>query len=314
MEENIKALSELCNILFTKKLSTSWQKEYANRLGDLFVKYKICEKKDKYIPNKEYDLKKIISSYTYSDIEALVLEYIDAKKNDIKLQKYKILKNEEPFLFRNKKLYKIIALKEFFINDIHIEKDTIGGYIESEDNLSQNDYSWLCEGSIVADNSIIKNDSYIDSGIKIYKNVIIDNSKIIQKIENKGKLLLFVPTIEISNNVKIVKTNIYGNQIFIKNNVSIQYSAIYGENNYIRKDIDIMYAIIRGQNSIEYNCTIEDSKLSNCKLFNDIFVYENSSLIDCVFSESVWIENSSLFSININGNQKIKNKNLYSMR
>ena len=50
MKENIKILDELITILLNNKLIIPWQKEYANRLGDIFIKYNICKKnKNKYV-------------------------------------------------------------------------------------------------------------------------------------------------------------------------------------------------------------------------------------------------------------------------
>jgi hypothetical protein len=62
--------------------------------------------------------------------------------------KYEILKDE--FIeFDDRKLYRIKALKDFR----YVRKGTVGGYIEYEQNLSQEGYAWVSDDARVYGNA-----------------------------------------------------------------------------------------------------------------------------------------------------------------
>ena len=71
--------------------------------------------------------------------------------------KYEVLKDE--FIELNgRKLYRIKALKNF----CHIEKGEVGGYIESEQNLSQKGGAW------VSGNAWVSGDAQVYGGARVY--------------------------------------------------------------------------------------------------------------------------------------------------
>ena len=76
--------------------------------------------------------------------------------------KYEVLKDE--FIELNgRKLYRIKALKNF----CHIEKGEVGGYIESEQNLSQKGGAW------VSGNAWVSGDAQVYGGARVYGNALV---------------------------------------------------------------------------------------------------------------------------------------------
>ena len=79
------------------------------------------------------------------------------------MKKYEILKDEYNTIRNgNRKLHRIKALKEF--TTIHgrvIAKGEIGGYIESEDNLSQHGDCWVCDNAKVYDEACVTDDAVV---------------------------------------------------------------------------------------------------------------------------------------------------------
>ena len=57
-----------------------------------------------------------------------------------------------------------------------IKNGTPGGYIESEDNLCKDDYSWICKDCFAIENSRVEDNSLISEHAQIYDSVIIKNS------------------------------------------------------------------------------------------------------------------------------------------
>lgn len=320
MKENIKILDELITILLNNKLIIPWQKEYANRLGDIFIKYNICKKnKNKYEISKTYlsfldtpvgnSFKEVLVTTSYPDINNLIAEYLDAKKEDMKTKKYKFLKSST-LSYNHTYVYKIEALKDFIINDNLIHKGDIGGYIESENNLCQNDYSWICKGSIASGTSKIKNNSFVGAGVDICNNVIIDNTSII-KMPNKSINIPFDKTIIIRNDVQLINSDIQGNIIFINDNARISDSKIHGEQIRIIRNPIISASTIRNKTFISDNSFIEHSQIIESIINNYVEIYNESCIVNSHISESVWLDKAYISSSQIKGNRKIQNINLH---
>lgn len=69
-------------------------------------------------------------------------------------------------------LRRIYALKDIG----PVKKDTFGGWIESESNLSQEDLCWVYPGAKVFGNAIVKDNAKIFENALIYDNTIIMNN------------------------------------------------------------------------------------------------------------------------------------------
>lgn len=87
-------------------------------------------------------------------------------------KKYEILKDtKERFLGRE--VYRIRALKDF----ADVKKGDIGGYVESEYNLSQAGDCWIYDNAVACDNSVVKDNAKIcDRSIVYDYSIICDNS------------------------------------------------------------------------------------------------------------------------------------------
>lgn len=76
--------------------------------------------------------------------------------------------------FEGRKLYRIIALKDFF----DVKKGDIGGYVQSEDNLSQEGDCWVYDQAKCMDNARMFDNSKIYDSSKMFDNSEMhDNSK-----------------------------------------------------------------------------------------------------------------------------------------
>ena len=62
-------------------------------------------------------------------------------------KKYEL--TDETIIYNGRKLYRIRALKDF----ANIKKGDLGGYIESEYNLSQNGNGWIYDNAKVYDHA-----------------------------------------------------------------------------------------------------------------------------------------------------------------
>lgn len=172
-------------------------------------------------------------------------------------RKYEIIKDKNLSIVLNgSKLYRIKALRNF--NDVH--EGDIGGYIESDKNLSHEGDCWIYDDSkaydnaTVSDNAIVKNSSSVIDNAYIVSNSVIDSNSIIS-----GSSKIF-------DNCRVSdKSTVSGNSI-LKSNVSIE-SSIIKDNVIIDGFFEIRYGVIIGGNVfihgdgiiIGKNTTIETS-------------------------------------------------------
>lgn len=172
------------------------------------------------------------------------------------MKKYKLIKNDSinvPYKNTFKKLYCIEACKEFECGGEMIHIGDKGGYIESEDNLSQNGNCWvfpfsvvygtkarilnnacimdhsivddstICDNSIITMYTTISNNSLIENSI-IYGMVVINDSWICDNTIITGRDFISRKFTKINSSIISNNARIYGGifkEIFIEGSYSI---------------------------------------------------------------------------------------------
>lgn len=89
--------------------------------------------------------------------------------------KFKLTENFQTW--GEKKVYQIQALKDFDGGDV--KKGELGGFVESEKNLSQEGNCWVFKDGIVCDNAKIEDDASVYGGT-VYENAKVGGSTILR--------------------------------------------------------------------------------------------------------------------------------------
>ena len=95
----------------------------------------------------------------------------------------------EKIEYKGRTLYRIRALRDFE----DVKMGDLGGFVESEKNLSQEGDCWIYDdskvtgGSVITDHSIIKNDSIVDNSI-VMNNSKVESSTIRHSIVEKSTI------------------------------------------------------------------------------------------------------------------------------
>ena len=164
-------------------------------------------------------------------------------------KKYELVK-EDSIEFNGRTLYRIRALKDFTnkqctgsINEIKV--GDLGGYVQSEENLSQNGQCWIfdnaavydngmiCDNAIICDNAKIHNNVKIGGDVEIYRNAEIDDNVKIYGNGAIGKNVKIGGDVLICGDTRIVNADIRGriiiadNSIICNNAVSIIHITSY---------------------------------------------------------------------------------------
>lgn len=106
------------------------------------------------------------------------------------MNKYELDKNDTTRTFGhgNKTLYRIIALKNF--GDVKIGSK--GGYVESEDNLSQTGNCWIYDRACVFGKAEVSGNAKVKGSATVFdKAKVFDNAKVIDNAEVFGEAQIY---------------------------------------------------------------------------------------------------------------------------
>lgn len=128
--------------------------------------------------------------------------------------------------------YKVKALRDFGL----VKAGDIGGYVQSEKNLSQEGDCWVfkdcfaSENAKVSDNAIVMNNSYISGNAKVYGNAIVMyNCNITDDVEIFDTAVVH-DCATVRHNVKIYGDSEVGGLIILYGNVDIKNTrGVYGK-------------------------------------------------------------------------------------
>lgn len=194
-------------------------------------------------------------------------------------KKYKILKNKgrRKIALSNKYKYRIQALKDFS----DVKAGDIGGFVENENNLSQDGDCWIYNDALCGDDARIFNNA------KIY-----DNSMVC------GKACIY-------DNVQMHDNAIISGKCYAKDNVILSGNAIVTDNVRLFNNVFIKDAFIKGDMFIYQNINIS-GKLN---IIDDIDFTGNAVIKDrsdfIIFQEwwnqgrkIVWTKSNNKYFIN----------------
>ena len=183
-------------------------------------------------------------------------------------KKYEILNGDgaDCIHYGNKTLYRIRALKDF----ARVKAGDIGGYIESESNLSQYGNAWISDNAWVYGNVMISGDAMISGNAEIFGDAMISGDARISGDATIYDNAWIYDNARISGDAKI-----YGNARISGD------AKIYG-NPWIFDN-----AWISGNASISGNARISgDARIyDNAKIYGNARIYGNAKIEsdDCFF-------------------------------
>jgi len=93
-------------------------------------------------------------------------------------KKYEILKDTK-IKFLRREVYRIRALKDFS----DVKKGDIGGYVESEKNLSQEGDCWIYGKAVACDNSEVCGNSVVKDCAVVCGNSIVSGNSVVKEFD-----------------------------------------------------------------------------------------------------------------------------------
>ena len=189
----------------------------------------------------------------------------------MKNNKYRLIL-EDCKINYGRKLYRIEALKDFGV----VKAGELGGYIESENNLSFDGEAWVCENAEVFDNARICNDARIYGNARIYGDAIVRNNAAIG-----GNALIY-------DNALICDDAWVYDKAYVCGNAKVFGKAQVCDKAYVCGNVSVYNnAIIHGNARVYGNAIIRDNALvcGNATIYGNTTIYGNAVLDDNVIIE-----------------------------
>ena len=178
--------------------------------------------------------------------------------------KKKYTLTSETIKYKGHTLHRIKALKDIVINtEITIKKDTLGGYVEKEFNLSQLDECWISGKAKVYGDAKVYGRAYVSDYVEVHGNAIIrDNAKVYGYADVYGHSWIGDKS-EVYGDTKI-----YGNAQIYDETVICGKCCVYGN------------ALVYGNAQIHGNALVcGDAKVyENAEVYGNAIIHEHAEI------------------------------------
>lgn len=140
------------------------------------------------------------------------------------MKKYRLLK-DQVIEFEYHKLYRIEALRDFG----NVKKGDIGGYVQTEDNLSHEGLCWIYDDAKAYDQSRVSGNARIQDRVQVSEHAKVgDNANILDDVQVYGYAGIYGNT-QLCGNVQVYdQTQVYGNSCISGNVIIYGKSHVYG--------------------------------------------------------------------------------------
>lgn len=190
--------------------------------------------------------------------------------------------------------YRIVALKDF----ADVKAGDKGGYVESEDNLSQDGNSWVYDNAIVWDKAFLFGDAKVSGFSQVYGNA---------KVGDRARVEDFV---RISGSASVLDSALINKGVHIYNNAQVKDNAeIHGDAKIYDNAIVKNFAGVFGDARVFGDAEISDyaNVFASAKVSGNARVKDNSVVgYDAILKGNVSAEgNARIYVGTHEGNEKI---------
>ena len=175
-------------------------------------------------------------------------------------KKYELVKSES-IVHNGRTLYRIRALREFTISrGVAIKVGDIGGFVESENNLSQEDICWIFDDAKVYENAKICGDAKICCDAKVFGNAKVwGDAFVLDDAEVWGNAKI-CDKAEVYDEAEVCGDAYIGGEVQIYGNAKIYGNAVVTGKAQIYNNAQVHgFAVVCGKAKIRNYAQIYDS-------------------------------------------------------
>ena len=192
-------------------------------------------------------------------------------ERNLQLLEYDNIQIRHPLTKKMVTLYRIIALYTFKINDFHIEKHQIGGYVQSIDNIDMNTLNWVDGKSKIFDSAVIKNGTVTLHNSLVFGNAIVSDSVVANYARVYGNTVVESTLVndlsEIRGNAKVTNSTLYNSTLIFEDAVVSNTELHTGSN--IRGKTNVTDSFLYDTAEISGTAICVGCKLTGAALFKE---------------------------------------------
>ena len=218
--------------------------------------------------------------------------------------KYELL-SDDTITLNNITLRRIRALKDFGT----IKKGTLGGYIESDNNLSHNGTAWIHDNAKVFGDALITDDAHVHRNAIIKDKTLIEDdafvtdNAIIQDHASVSDSAIIRDNARIYNNASVYGNALIQDKASISGNAQIyEYAVITGTSQVTDNTLVYGKATLRGNVIVTGNAQIKD----NANLYDHVRISEHARISrDATLRNNVHASGFAYVTTTLDGNETI---------
>lgn len=172
------------------------------------------------------------------------------------MEKKYLLRKDLVKTFRKRTLYRIEALRDFS----DVKKGDLGGWIQSEDNLSHEGNCWVDANSRVLDHAQVKEDAAVRSSI-ISLNAVIEGTSAVMDSDVRG--------------TAVISGNSFVSESYISGNVTVDSSRILSceLRDYVKVNKGVKLTKVRAWDRVEFRKGVKIT--IEAELGGDLIIYDD---------------------------------------
>lgn len=218
--------------------------------------------------------------------------------------KYKLL-SDDTVTVNNVTLRRIRALKDFGT----IKKGTLGGYIESDNNLSHSGTAWIHDTAKVFGNALVTDDAHVHGNVIIKDKALVENdafvtdNAIIQDHASVSDSAIVRDEARIYNNASVYDNALIQNKASISGNAQIYgNAAITGTSQITDNALVYGKATLRGNVIVTGNAQIK----GNANLYDHVRISEHALISrNATLHNNVHVSGFAHVTTKLDGNETI---------
>ena len=218
--------------------------------------------------------------------------------------KYELL-SDDTVTVNNVTLRRIRALKDFGT----IKKGTLGGYIESDNNLSHSGTAWVHDtakvfgDALVTDDAQIHGDTIIKDKALVENDAFVTDNAIIQDHASVSDSAIVRDEARIYNNASVYDNALIQDKVSISGNAQIyEHTAITGTSQVTDNALVYGKATLRGNVIVTGNAQIKD----NANLYDHVRISEHALISrEATLRNNIHVSGFAHVTTTLDGNETI---------
>lgn len=180
-------------------------------------------------------------------------------------KRYELTKEEFELESFGVTLYRIRALRSFDVGSITVEQGELGGWVESEKNLSQDGTAWVFHEAKVYGNAVVRDAATVFNDAEVWGDAVVEDEATVAEQSNVGGKVVIA-----GNAVVEGRASVFG-QAVVKGSARVVDEATVTGNAVVQDSVSVVgHACVYGSAVLKGFAVL----LEDCRVFGEARVEE----------------------------------------